>query len=217
VDAPSFEHDIRDIDPDGRTRGDVSFDILDGPVWRTFRQHLLRELEKKALAVELPYPLLVVLRNPQESHTRPIRFDPLHLPDITLHEHGPVVRIPHKRQVLTACEGFREAEATASRRHIDHLPTGEASLINDDHAKSYTRSHRPSWLSPLFLLTLFGEDRYGDLHGECTLHARPPLRCEWISNAHAERRSPSLHRIVVMFDWGQSLGADAVYRLRFGG
>ncbi len=40
---------------------------------------------------------------------------------------------------------------------------------------------------------------------------------EWISNSHAERTSHRMLRITVIVEWGRSLGAEGVYRNRFGG
>jgi len=72
----------RDIDPNGRAGWAAGLDVFDEYIWRMFRQHLLRELEEKAIAAELPYPMLVLLRNPQEGDPCPVLLDPLHLHQI---------------------------------------------------------------------------------------------------------------------------------------
>ena len=43
-----------------RTGGDVCLDILDGHIWRTFREYLVLELEYKAMAAELVQSMLVL-------------------------------------------------------------------------------------------------------------------------------------------------------------
>jgi len=38
---------------------------------------------------------------------------------------------------------------------------------------------------------------------------------EWISNSHAERTSHRMLGIIVIVEWGRSLGAGGVYRDRY--
>ena len=237
-DAPLFEHDTHNKYPDGRTGGDVGLDVSEERIWRMFRKHLILDLEDKPIAVALPQstlvlqrhpqegepiaaesaqPTLVLQRHPQEGDPCPVPFDPLHLHQITLHGRGPIARIHLECQVLSTCEGSHEAESTPPDRDINHLPTGEPCLIRDDHAEHHTRSHRPSCLPPLFVVTLFGEAGQRDPPGEFLLHTQPPMMHEWISNSHAEGTRLIGIRIFAIFEWGRSLGADGVDRNRFGG
>jgi hypothetical protein len=178
VDAPRFEHDTRDKDPDGRTGGDAGLDVFDGHIWRMFREHLILDLEGKPIAVAWPQSTIVLQEHPQEGDPRPVLFDPLNLHDFTLRGRGPIVRIHHECQVLPTCEGFREAESTPPRRDIDHLPNSESCLIRGDHTKIHNRSHRPPEVHPLYVEILLGQHEYRSLHGEFLLHSVHPLTHE---------------------------------------
>jgi hypothetical protein len=82
VGTTCFEQDTRENDPESRTGWAAGLDVFDEYIWRMFRQHLLCELEEKAIVAELPYPMLVVLRNPQEGDPCSVLLDPLHLHQI---------------------------------------------------------------------------------------------------------------------------------------
>jgi hypothetical protein len=107
-----------DIGPGVRTGGDAGLNILDEHIWNTFREHLV--LKPEPIASELVQPTLVLHRQRQEGETRPIPFDPLYPAHITWHGGGTAPRVHHERQVLSGLEGFREAEATPPRCHINH-------------------------------------------------------------------------------------------------
>jgi hypothetical protein len=104
------------------------------------REHLILDRKCKQIAAELWQPVLVLQRQRKECETCPVTFDPLHTAYIIWHDGRTAVRVHHERQVLPRLQGFCEAEAAPTRRHIDHLPTGKSCFIRNDHPKIHNRS-----------------------------------------------------------------------------